>query len=347
MPTSIETRFSQKKIRMDREALQPEKITIEWTDQPLHFPGPKIRLDWEERPADFPQGQWHLPMNPTYLNKPLHLGAEQKRFVDLNFPNAGSYVSPTPAIFLHQIPRLEALNRSSLVIARDGSIPLFHFFEKFKKPKGLQTKIAIHEELLSCVPSSWHRKVVSYRLFSSTPESERKNLFIYGTNSAAFISAMSVENALTKLGPLFEEAEKIFLCLPSHFMNSHEPLQMHAEIARRIFAQIGTKIEICDWGQFMHQDILHSSRFINLNKNSLIADPWLSHALMQAGATDGSLPPQPNEKPFFVSLLHGFAVRMRPKFSDLQLRTRHLEKTDLMGSFEASVFNWKKIFSRR
>jgi hypothetical protein len=121
---------------------------------------------------------------------------------------------------------------------------------------------------------------------------------------------------------------------------------MHAEIARRIFAKIGTTADVVDWGQLLHGHSFEGYLTVNLNKDTLIADCWLSHALLQGGAILNTRPLSADELFMPVSRSHGLAVQMHPKFPKLTSGALKTEMAALTSSFEASVFDWTQLMGQ-
>lgn len=355
------TKRSVGKIHSDWASNPPKQVMVDWNKSPIEYKKlhvdwdqpqlvariRKIHTDWNQTIVDFPQGDWHLPLQWTPLTKNVRLNSEQKKFRQLTYPHSGDYPSITPAIFLTFIPNLKALNKHPLIVARDGAIPLAKFFEKFKTPKSLKAKIAIHEDLLWLAPDAWRKSLASYRVVGSKLGPEKTNIFIYGINSQALISVAQCDKILSNIKTRINEATKIYLCLPSHYLSATEPIQMHAEMARIVFSKIGTDVTVCDWGQFMQKDLSDTCLAVNLNKDTLISDCWLTQTLLQAGAGLPTLPLQAGEKLVPVSRSHGFALNMKPKYPRLTSKQVNDQKDSLFSSYEASILDWKKFLKSK
>jgi len=305
-----------------------------------------IQTDWQKTSKMPVDDHWSLPFEVNKLTRKLKLNSEQKRFREAIYPLSGEYESEVPSIFLHRLQNLSALNAYPLTIARDGSLSLIYFFEKFQRPKGLKSKIAVEKSLLSLVPKTWHAHIASYRLASGPSDSKNECVFLYGINSAALINSESCLNAIETAKPYLENAKRIYLCLPCHFLSSAEPIHMHTEVARLIFSKIGTSVRVVDWGHFLQLEDAKNSEIVSLNKMSLVADSWLTHALMKRGSTLANSSAPGSESFYPVSLSHGFAVEHYPRLPKISDHDRNKQIKSLKATFEHSVFDWKLLFPK-
>jgi glycosyltransferase involved in cell wall biosynthesis len=269
---------------------------------------------------------WFTPLHAICARAQPKSVAE-RRLYQMLFPLIKEYSGgAVPAIFLHFLRDLQELNSEKITVARDGAIPLLQFFQRHPTPDGIKTRVAVHEELLSCVPPPWQSVIASYRVVSRQPQSGKaSSVFLFGLNTKGAISLASCTAALKKNATRISQSKKRFLYLPTRFFSEADDDQTNLQIAQKIFASLGPGTQVVNWNRL--PDLRGSSRCfaVDLGEKMIVADPSLLHSLGKMGIFLDAKAVAKGEQLLPLSPHHGLAVDFSPKFPKLTsaLRKRH------------------------
>lgn len=291
----------------------------------------KVRVKWSDLlESDMPEFQ---------------RGPELSKLASWLYPHYQSYISPVNPIFVSEIPNLDILNSKKLWAIRDGLVPLLFFFTKFKTPKGLHSKILIDQELLDCVPEVWRPYVGSYYLQSKDNSVEADKAFIYGVNSEVFMSKESVEKALEPFAKRKKPWKEVWIYLSTRQFTPLENPRHHAQMFLEIFERTGAKMKVVDLQEILGVQSWENWQLFELNKKTILADSWLSQAVISRGGQIPERKQPQNSEVVHLSAHHNCVIQWDVDWPKIKVQDRQEEMSELIQSIEARTFSWKKIFS--
>lgn len=241
-------------------------------------------------------------------------------------PHTNDYSSSLNPVFLAEIPNLETLGRRPVWLVRDGWVPLLWFFRNYPKPENLKTKIFVHEDLLSVVPSAWAKHFGSYRLVSHfmpgiKPKTEPLRFIFTGLVTDSICSIDFLKDNLQRLkkqfGSALDKAEKTFCFFvrqDGYFAEDQSPFQVQflATMAR----EIGENFYSISLEELKALSNLNGIYFCDFNERRIIADSYLQHLCASKGALmlrDGQIAQMnklnKNERYVPLSPYHGMIIR--------------------------------------
>ncbi|HEX7675427.1 MAG TPA: hypothetical protein VF412_14725 [Bdellovibrio sp.] len=272
-------------------------------------------------------------------------GPELSKLASWLHPHYQSYISPVNPIFVSEIPNLEVLNSKKLWAIRDGLVPLLFFFTKFKSPKGLRSKILIEQELLDCVPEVWRPYVGSYYLQAKESSVEVDRAFIYGVNSEVFMSKESISKALDRFTQRKKPWKEIWIYLSTRQFTPLENPRHHTQMFLEIFQRTGAQMNVVDLQEILGVQSWEGWELFELNKKTILADSWLSHAVVSRGGHIADIKQPMNSEIVHLSAHHNCVIQWDVDWPKVKIQDRQENMSELIQSLEARTFNWKKIFS--
>jgi len=294
----------------------------------------KVRTDWFQI----------LDHNPKNLFATLS-GAQQHFRAQLD-PFLRDYISPLQGFFVSSVRDLKELNQRQVWLARDGILPLLFFFNQFKRPKNLKSKILIREDLLECVPEAWQPHIGSYRIVSVTSSPQPKSVFVYGMNTESLVSVKSCEVAMKDLDKIeISGLEKIYLYLPSRRFSVKESEHEAAKVLLTVLKKTSLQAEIVDWAEVLPTHDWKTCQIVNVQKNTVVADDWLLHTLLTRGASLVSEKMRNSEEFVYFSPFHGCAFNLKPSWKKTRPKEYDNYLREHMSSVEMSSFEWFQIFA--
>jgi hypothetical protein len=260
-------------------------------------------------------------------------------------PLLRDYINPLNGFFVSSVQNMKELEQRPLWLARDGVIPLLFFFNKFKHPKNLKSKILIREDLLTCVPVNWRAHIGSFNIVS-VEKKEPKSIFIYGMNSEALVSVESSDEALQDILALqINQLEKVLLYLPSRRFSAKESEHEAAEVLQSIFKKVSLNAEIVDWADVLPHHDWKSTLIVNIQKNTVVSDDWLFHTLLSRGAFVSSAKDKSKDEFVYFSPFHGCSFNLKPHWPKVSPKEYDNYLRLQMGKIEMSTFDWFQIFA--
>ncbi|WP_417335316.1 hypothetical protein [Halobacteriovorax marinus] len=103
----------------------------------------------------------------------------QEDFEDIHTLNAFDYISSLNSLFLTAFKNLESLNNFSFIQSRDGAMDLLHFFNLYRSPKNLITKLLLHKKFSHIVPNAWLSNIIFYEDCINSEISQDTDTLVY------------------------------------------------------------------------------------------------------------------------------------------------------------------------
>ncbi len=245
-----------------------------------------IFSQWFFQGKEIREGLAQLPQTPQF-----------KAFLGEGWPATNPIRSQIPPIYLVQVIALEVLNQRPEWLVCDGVVPLLWFFKNNPGPKGMNSRLYVHQEILPFVPRDWRKSVSPYRIVSVRPQFEP----VHELNTVILTGLMSdVYCSLENLEKLLEKAKKIIAghkiknlkiktVLPlKYFSHSTDLGQVyHIEYMKRIIDAFGKRIEPMSFSQFMAYDKFSSALVFDMNDLHFLGLSFLLNFALSKGAVNG------------------------------------------------------------
>lgn len=208
-----------------------------------------------------------------------------EKYLEFLAPHSKPYFSRLRPLFSFEIKSLTSLNAFSHILFRDGVVHLLRFFQRFPEPKGLMSKIIIHQNLSAIVPPAWRKCILYYRIQAGKRASQKENLFLY----ISFIQYHSDERAIKKLRETLEKISgKIFVVTGLNVLRGEDFLNYDRSYAfdqsHQLFA--GLNVEFIDLQSASPalSSSKHESNFMVFNPYQYwFSDSYLEHHFFNLG----------------------------------------------------------------
>jgi hypothetical protein len=210
-------------------------------------------------------------------------------------PCTTEYGSSLNSVFLSEIPNLEVFNKRPVWLVRDGLVPLLWFFRNYPKPGAIKSRLLIHEELVSVVPTAWIKHVGSYLTVTNFQEgvlkpkaSEPKFLFT-GLLMDSIFSLDSVDEQLENLhkefGPNFKKAEKTLCLFIRHDMFIPEDQSsFQVKFMVKLMQGLGSNVNVISLDELKLVSNWYGFYFQDWNAKRVVSDSFITHMALSRGA---------------------------------------------------------------
>jgi len=208
-----------------------------------------------------------------------------EKYLEFLAPHSQPYFSRLRPLFSFEVKSLTSLNAFSHVLFRDGVVHLLRFFQRFPEPKGLMSKILIHQNLGPVVPPAWRKSILYYRVQAGERNSQKDNLFLH----ISFIQFHSDEKAIKNLRETLERISgKIFVVTGLNVLRGEDFLNYDRSYAFDQSHQLftGLNVEFIDLGAVTSALSLykHESSFMVFNPYQYwFSDSYLEHHFLNQG----------------------------------------------------------------
>lgn len=208
-----------------------------------------------------------------------------EKYLEFLAPHSQSYFSRLRPIFSFEVKSLTSLNAFSHILFRDGVLHLLRFFQRFPEPKGLMSKVLIHENLGSLIPKAWCEHILFYRVQAQERFVQKENLFLH----ISFSQYQSDKESIKNLRMILEQVRgKIFVITGLNILRGEDFLNYDRSFAfeqsHQLFA--GLDIEFIDFKNSSDPLSLYQERsnFLVFNPYQYwFSDSYLEHHFLSNG----------------------------------------------------------------
>ncbi len=194
-----------------------------------------------------------------------------EKYLEFLAPHSRRYFSRLRPLFSFEVKSLTSLNAFSHILFQDGVLHLMRFFQRFPHPKGLISKILIHENLTMITPRSWREHILYYRLQGRENPSdhiEKENLFLH----ISFAQYHSDERAVEELREVLKKYKgKVFAIAGLNIMRGEDYLNYDRSYAFEQSSMLfkGIDVEFIDL-----QKVSQAISSFGKNSDFLVYNPY-------------------------------------------------------------------------
>lgn len=254
------------------------------------------------------------------------------------------HASPVPLVWLSRLRSTAVLKKEKSWLARDGLVPLIHFFkDQPRPPAGFTGRVLIHEDWGHFVPRAWRPRCAGYRL---TPLPTTREQLSPAPTPRRWVTIARVCRQFCSSPHL----RATLAALPRR----HDLLTGYFEVgdvtAEYLFEFFGAfrdgfsgKVDHAELFQLRHVTDLRDATVLDLNERLVCADDANLHLLLSRGASLPASPPRRAEETLRVSAYHGYAVSKLAQGADFWTDPESAEFLGFLRSMEVVHPGQRKI----
>ena len=278
---------------------------------------------------------------------------EFKAFAGMYWPNTEAYHNPLGAVFSAQVLSSKLLSMNSMLLFRDGLVPLLWFFKVFPQPRTIKTTLIVPSPFARAVPSAWLRQVKFYTLVQvANPLKKPIALYIIGGTGSAHTDIPLIRNRVEACKNLLDgriqDVEKRYF-ISSNPGDPDSPSRLF-ETFQILFSEFGFQGRPITWAEYNSSTQNPNCVSLSLNSDLAVYDDFAAHASASRGAFQVHLPVVSSISKVQIPLSPYHGMNIHDSMSAIEEAGEPiLSRHEIMRTFGHEIYlkaPWPTFFSR-